>query len=198
MALVLLSTVSVGVQVLLDRVVARVGSVAITLTDVRAAISLGLVEVLEDVDPISEATAQLIERQLVLVEVERFPPPEPLPATVIAKAEVMRAQGGQDLNALVQATGFDDVRITQTARDSTRIDAYLEQRFGINLPVSEEDVARYYQAHPREFELDGRILSFAEVEPEARARASAERRQELIDDWIVDLRTRAEITILYP
>ena len=195
---VLLAGIPSGAQELLDRVVARVGAVAITLTDVRAAIGLGLVEVPEGADPMATATARLIDRQLVLTEVERFPPPEPPPATVAAAAGAMRARAGADLDALERATGFDEARVAQAARDSVRINAYLEQRFGTNLPVSEEDVARYYREHPDEFTRQGRVLSFAEAEPEARAGASAERRQELIDDWIADLRTRAAIMIREP
>ena len=198
-AVVLLAGAPASAQELLDRVVARVGNVAITLTDVHAAIGLGLVEVPEGAGPEAAATAQLIDRQLVLSEVERFPPPEPPPTVIAADAAAMRAHAGQGLAALMETTGFDKTRIAQAARDSARIDAYLEQRFGTNFPVSEADMARYYRTHPQEFTaVGGQVLTFAEAESEARRRASAERRQELIDDWVTDLRTRAAITILDP
>ena len=194
---VLLVSMPLAAQELLDQVVARVGTVAITLTDARAAIGLGLVEVPSGVDPTTTAIAGLIDRQLVLAEVERFPPPEPPSAAVVIFADAMRTRAGADLAVLAQATGFDEARLTQAARDSARIDAYLEQRFGTNLPVSEEDVERYYRERPDEFiSVGGQVLVFAEAEAEARRRASAQRRQELINEWITDLRTRAAITVL--
>ncbi len=185
-------------QELLDRVVARVGGTAITLTDARAAVGLGLVEVPAGADPTAEAVAQLIDRQIVLSEVARFPQPQPAPERVTAAVAAMRAAAADDLDALMESTGFDGLRITQAARDSVRIEEYLDQRFGTSLPVSDEDVARYYAEHPGEFTQDGALLPLAEVEAEARVGAAAARRQELIDDWIATLRTRAEVIVLEP
>src|SRR5262245_6147302 len=62
-------------QVLLDRVVARVNDMSVTLSDVRAAVGLGLV--VAKSDEMAFATEQWIQRRLLLLEVDRFPPPEP-------------------------------------------------------------------------------------------------------------------------
>jgi hypothetical protein len=69
-------------QQLLDRVVARVDGYAITLTDVNAALALGVVEAPAGADPQAAAVQRLIDRQLLLTEVARFAPPEPDPAAV--------------------------------------------------------------------------------------------------------------------
>src|SRR2546421_616354 len=63
-------------QQLLDRVFARVDGYPITLTDVQAAIGLGVIQVPQGSDPIAAGTQQMIDRQLELTEVQRFPPPE--------------------------------------------------------------------------------------------------------------------------
>jgi hypothetical protein len=167
----------------------------ITLTDARAALGLGLVEVSPDDDQLVAAIAALVDRQLMLAEVDRFPPPVPTPDAVAAAAAAMRGSAGGGLGALMADTGFDDGRIVQAARDTLRIVGYLDQRFGTNLPVSEQAVQAYYAAHPDEFTRDGVLIPFEDAEPAARAGASAERRQGLIDDWIADLRTRAAITL---
>src|SRR6185503_9232066 len=59
----------------LDRVMARIGSNAVTLTDVKAAVGLGLVDAKSPDD--SAALSQVIDRQVMLMEVARFPPAEP-------------------------------------------------------------------------------------------------------------------------
>src|SRR6478752_6230367 len=63
----------VSAQQLLDRVLARVGTTPITLTDVRAAMGLGIVDTPPGGD-VQQALPQMIGRRLVLVEVQRFPP----------------------------------------------------------------------------------------------------------------------------
>src|SRR5687767_4219648 len=121
---------------LLDRVVARVNGTAITLTDVNAAIALGLVEVTRPDDAQAAATRQLVERQLILSEVERFAPPEPEAAAIDREVAAMKARPGPRLEALMQTTGVDEDRIRELARDNLRIQAYLDQRFGTNVQVS--------------------------------------------------------------
>ena len=73
----MLSLSPLHAQQLLDRVVARVDGAPITLTDVQAALGLGLIQVPAGSDPVDTGTQQMIDRQLELAEVQRFPPPEP-------------------------------------------------------------------------------------------------------------------------
>jgi hypothetical protein len=178
-------------QLLLDRVLARVEGNAITLTDVRAAVGLGIATGNE-----SEALQAVIDRYLVLSEVQRFPPPEPAAAAIDAEVAALKARAGAALPALMQSTGLDEARLRETARENLRIAAYLTQRFGTDVQVSDEEVDRYYRTHQAEFLRNGEIIPFAEAEPQARQRAAAERRQATIAQWISDLRGRAEITRL--
>jgi hypothetical protein len=80
-ALVLLLTASsfpVSVQELLDRTLALVGGQPITLSDARAATAFGLI----DSDPSTDATRQLVDRELVLREVNRYAPASPADTAV--------------------------------------------------------------------------------------------------------------------
>jgi hypothetical protein len=180
---------------LLDRVLARVNGVPITLTDVNAAIGLGLVNTPAGQDPRDAATRQLIDRQLMLAEVARFAPPEPDAAAVTREVDAVRKRAGAGLPALLESTGLDEDRLHDLMRDRLRIEAYLDQRFGATVQVTDEEVERYYREHPAEFTRAGALMAFEEAAPIARQRAASLRRQALIEQWLADLRARAEIAL---
>lgn len=180
----------IAAQQLLDRIVARVNGVAITLTDVKAAIALGIADA-----PEAAAVQQLIDRQLVLNEVARFLPPEPPASAVGIEAGALATRAGAQLPEIVASTGVDDARIRELARENLRIQAYLNQRFGVTMQLTEEEVAQYYRIHPEEFTRGGTLMPFTAAEPLARERASAERRASTIAQWMRDLRARAAISL---
>lgn len=174
---------------LIDRIVARIESTTITLSDVRTAIELGLVPAPVGAD-VAPAIRAMVDRQLMLAEVQRFPPPEP-PAAAIEqeRARLMMRTSA----ARLAAAGLDERRVREMARDTLRIQAYLDQRFGNAAQVSDEEAAAYYEAHPGEFMRGGVLMPLADALPDARQRASAARRQTTIDQWARDLRSRADV-----
>jgi hypothetical protein len=180
-------------QQLLDRVVARVGGLAITQTDVEAALGLGLVDAPPGEDAIASGTRQLIDRQLLLTEVSRFPPPEPSPAAIAELVVKMKARAGARYGSLVQRTGLDDQRLRGLARDTLRIQAYVDQRFGTTAQVGLQDARDYYDAHRQLFTRNGVLLPFELVEIEAREAASLDRRRATVARWIDDLRARGDV-----
>jgi hypothetical protein len=184
----------VSSQQLLDRVVARVNGIAITQSDVSAALALGVISGADGADD-GATVEQLIRRQLVLAEVARFAPPEPDPALVDREIAAMKMRAGARLSQVMQSTGIDETRIRDLARDTLRIQAYLNQRFGTTVQVSDEEVRQYYRAHPAEFARNGSPIPFEEAEADARQRAAAARRNATIDQWMMDLRGRADVTI---
>ena len=186
---------SVLAQRLLDRIVARVDGYPITLTDTKAAVALGIVSASQGPDE-RGIVELLVDRQLMLAEVDRFPPPEPSSDDIAREETAMTARAGGRLAEVMDATGLDGGRIRDMARDSLRIQAYLNQRFGTATQLSADEVLDYYRIHPDEFTRDGRLMPFAEAEPLARQLASAERRSTTIDQWLRDLRSRADITIV--
>jgi len=186
---------AVEARQLLDRVVAVVGTRPIMQTDVDAAIGLGIVDLSAGEEPRAAATRQLVERELALAEVSRFAPPEPVPGDVEGEVAAMRAHAGGGLESLFASTGLDDARIRDLARDTLRIRAYLDQRFGATVQVTDDDVTRYYRLNPAVFTRDGVLRPFTEVEPEARERAAAARRAAVVAQWLRDLRSRGAVTI---
>lgn len=185
-------------QQLLERVVARVNGYAITLTDVRAALALGVVEAPAGADGETVATDRLIDRQLVLAEVSRFAPPEPDAVLIATEAARITARAGSGLAVLMASTGIDQASIRDIARDNLRIQAYLDQRFGATVQLTEDEVTQYYRIHPDEFTRDGILAPFGEVEARVRARAGEERRAMLVAQWVRDLRARADVSMPRP
>ncbi len=120
----------IGAQVL-DRVLARVDSQAILLSDLRLARAIGLggVQAAEDDQA---ALGRLVERQLMLVEVLRSQPPAPDPAAVArVLAEFVTRAGGQDAAAAaLRAAGVPQGYLAQLAVEVATVDAYSRQRFG--------------------------------------------------------------------
>jgi hypothetical protein len=116
---------------IIDRVLAVVGGVVITQSDVNAAFDLGLASPGQTDDPVAAVLSQLIDRQLMLAEVERYAPPEPAPEALERAAAAVRARfaSEQALTAALARSGLDAPRLRQLLRDQLRIDAYLDQRF---------------------------------------------------------------------
>lgn len=177
--------------VLIDRLMARVNGTPITLTDLQMARGLGVVEGATD----GEALPRVIDRQLMLGEVARFPPPEPDPAAIDAQAAREREAAGPRLPALMAATGLDEVRLRDMARDTLRIRGYIDQRFGTAVQVTDSEAELYYQTHPGEFLRQGVAIPLEEALPTARERANTERRTAQVDRWLGDLRNRADVAV---
>jgi hypothetical protein len=182
-------------QQLVDRVLARVGATPVTLTDVQAAVGLGLVEVPGGDSESPAALQATIDRELVLAEVLRFPPPEPSAPAIADTVTQMKAHAGPRLNALMTSAGLSQARLEELARQTLRIRTYISQRFG-TAQVTQDEVRKYYEDHPGSFVRNGSPAPFEEVEAQARQQASAERLQATIDQWVRDLRVRTDITIV--
>lgn len=191
---------SIGVEAqqgeLIERTLAIVAGQAITLADVRAAVSLGLVAGADGKDAMAVATTRLVDRALIVREVQRYAPPDPGDAMVEAGIDGVRRRFPQPgaLARTLEETGFTETRLRFWIRDDLRIQAYLGQRFGAaSAPTGPELTAAYQQAR-EEFERTG--TSFEQALPILRDRLAASRRLELIADWVSDLRRRTEVVLL--
>ena len=181
-------------QQLLDRVLARIGTEAITQTDVEALVEFGLIEARSPTVP--AAVQQAIDRQLILKEVARFPSAGPPPADVEQQLAVMKARVGDRLGQMLQITGLDEDRLRGLARDTLRIRMYLQQRFGMANQVGEDEARKYFEAHREEFTRNGMPLTFEEAAAEARQRAAVTRVQGAVSVWLQDLRVRSDVALV--
>ncbi|MCC7417437.1 MAG: hypothetical protein IT176_09885 [Acidobacteria bacterium] len=115
----------------LDRVLAVVGDHMITLTDVTAARDFGLVDAPAGADLVREILPRLIDRELMLVEVDRYAPPEPGVEALDAAMGAARARFASEeaFERALERSGINAGRLRETLRQNLRIDAYLDQRF---------------------------------------------------------------------
>jgi hypothetical protein len=183
----------------IDRILAVVSGGLILLTDAEATIRLGLVQLPVGTDRIQGALDRLIERRLMLIEVDRYGPPEPSLAEIdaVVKAIDQRVGSGDRMDAILRECGMTVDQLRLWVRDDLRIRAYLQQRFGNQPAPTEDEIVQYYRTHERDFTRNAVLRPFAEVRDEAREALIAERRALLTREWLAGLRRRTEVNVLY-
>ena len=183
---------------LIDRVLAVVEGQVVTLSDVRAVLRFSLVPPDVSDDPIQAGLRRLIDRRLMLVEVDRYAPPEPPENAVDAALAEVRARF-EDPAAFQQALdrspmSLDEMR--RYLRDSLRIETYLQQRFASSAQPSEDEVVAFYKNHLAEFTANGVQQSLNAVRDQIMVRIAEERRAQAIEEWIDGLRRRGSVVVL--
>ena len=115
----------------IDRVLAVVAGQLITLTDVTAARDLGLQAADNAADPVRAILSKLIDRELILAEVDRYAPPEPAVDALDREVERVRARfsSADGLASALARSGIDEKHLREIIRQDLRIRAYLDQRF---------------------------------------------------------------------
>lgn len=183
----------------IERIMAVVGGQPILMSDVTAALRFHLTPPAPaGTDPIAWTVDRLIERTLMLSEVERYQPPEPAKAEIdrhVAELE-QRAGSPAALDSTLSALGLTRERLRTYIRDDLRIATYLNERFESASEPAEADVVTYYREHPSEFTVAGTLQSFDEAQDAARRKVTETRRTALIADWVTSLRRRTDVTVL--
>ena len=179
---------------IIDRILAVVDGEIVTQSDVAVALRLGLVPAAAP-DAASAVLDALIERRLMMAEVDRYAMPAPPEADVDRRVGEIRARAGAEFGAILLQGGISEDQLRRHVRDELRIDAYLQQRFGAMQP-SEEEILQYYRDHPAAFSQNGVVRPFNDAHDVARAALVAERRGATIRDWIAGLRKRANVNVL--
>ena len=115
----------------IDRVLAVVAGQLITLSDVTAAADLGLQSADEAADPVRAVLSKLIDRELVLAEVDRYAPAEPTAEAVDREVQRVRQRlpSPAAFDATLARSGIDEKHLRETLRQDLRMRAYLDQRF---------------------------------------------------------------------
>ena len=117
----------------IDRIMAVVGTQPITLSEVAAAAEFQLVPVPAGTkDPTGYALDRLIDRSLMLVEVDRFQPPEPDPTEIGSQIDRLQARFGSadGFEKALATTGTTREQLRRYVRDTLRLQIYVNQRFG--------------------------------------------------------------------
>lgn len=121
---------------IIERVLAVAGGELITQSDVAAARELGLVAFTQQqagVAQTREIVARLIDRALMLAEVDRYAPPEPSEEAVDREVQIVRARfaSPEAFQSAIARAGLDDRYLREILRQNLRIRAYVDERFAV-------------------------------------------------------------------
>jgi peptidyl-prolyl cis-trans isomerase SurA len=180
---------------IIDRILAVVNGAIIMQSDVNMAVRLALVPGASASDPISAPLDALIERRLILEEVDRYAPPDPPDAEIDRHLADVRTRAGARFDLVLVETGISAEQLRRYLRDDVRMEAYLQQRFGTMQPTDHE-IAQYYRDHQAALTRNGTVAPLEDVRDVVRAELMAERRSTTIRDWIAGLRRRANVNVL--
>ena len=163
---------------IIDRVLAILPGQIITLSDVEAALDLGLVEAPAGSDRLAGGLSAVIDRVLMLNEVRRVAPPEPLAAAIDERVTRIRQRfsAPAELSRVLAARGLDETVLRLFAADDLRLASYLDERFSGAAQPTDEEIRQAGES--------------------ARQRLTDERRRSLIGAWTAELRRRADVTVL--
>jgi len=183
----------------LDRVIAVVSGTVLMLSDVRAAITLGLVDTGGARDPVEVAMRWLIDRQLVLDEAGRSN------ATAVDRDALDQALAAvrkrfaseSDFRRALSDVGLDDDKLRRLVRDTLIARQYAARRVDSVLPATDEELKEYYASHAERFVRNGLPVPFDEALADVTAVLQQERRNQAESAWMDRLRRRAEIREVY-
>ena len=132
-AIVLALRVVIASAETVDRVLAVVAGQLIMLSDVTAVRALGIIEPSAGADPIGSVLSRLIDRELMLAEVDRYAPPEPEAPEIDKEVAAVRARfpSQQAFDEVLARSGYDVTHVREIERQNLRLRAYLDQRFTV-------------------------------------------------------------------
>jgi hypothetical protein len=187
------ASMSVAAEVI-DRVVAIVGNQLILASDVSAARTFGLVGVGDAPDEESAALSRLVDRALILAEVNRYAPPEPDDAAVAAQVDALRARFADpdSYRAALLRVGLEEAHLREWLRQDLRMLAYLDQRFVVT-PPTDEEVAAAYQRGAAWSDRGGSPIALEDAAPVIVRSIVAERRAARVEEWLIGLRRRTQV-----
>ena len=142
----------------------------------------------------------LIERRLVLDEVERYVAADPPPAGVERRLAAVAGHflSAEAFEAALARGGYTRNDLRQVLRDDMRREAYEENRFGAGALPTEEQLRAFYDSRAGEFVEDGRSLPFGAARPLVLRRVADQRRAALVDEWVAGLVRRGQVNRLPP
>ena len=194
-----LGTVTAVRAEVIDRVLAVVDTQIITLSDARAALRFALVPQDVAVDPIAAVMQRLIDRRLMLAEVDRYAPPEPASAAVDAAMTAIerRYKDALEMEIALNQSAMSREDLRRWVRDTLRLDAYFQQRFSTVVQPSEDDILRYHREHAAEFTVAGKLQPLDAIREAVRTAVIREQRELFVQQWVEGLRRRGSVQVLY-
>ena len=183
----------------IDRILAVVDTQIVTLSDARAALRFALVPEDVSADPIAAVLQRLIDRRLMLAEVDRYAPPEPTPAAVDAAVAAIerRFKDTLEMEIALNQSAMSREELRRYVRDTLRLETYFQQRFSTVVQPSEDEILRYYREHAADFTVSGKLQPLEAARESVRTAVIREQRDVLVRQWVEGLRRRGAVQVLY-
>jgi peptidyl-prolyl cis-trans isomerase SurA len=179
---------------LIDRVVARVNTEVITLSELRQAETLneaigGAPRDRKAFE--SEILEGLINRELLLQEARRLAFAEATDSEVNAEMTRLVTRLGSEkalANTMARA-GINDEELRRMLAERLMAERFLEKRVGLFVRVSRQDAEKYYREHTREFGS----RPFRDAAKQITLLLTTRRTDEQIMQYLAELRARADV-----
>lgn len=179
----------------LDRVLAIVEGHVIMQSDVRAFQILQLTEPSGGDEGDDKVLAYLIERRLMLEEVDRYAVADPPAALVDQRMDDVRSRFPHEAafaTALAEV-GYTESDLRQVLRDDERRSVYVEDRFTATVLPTDQQLRQYYERHADDFRDNGQVPALDEIRAQVRERLIAEQRDTLVADWVSRLVRQGQV-----
>ncbi len=200
-AVTALALPAVDAAEMIDRVLAVVGGIVITQSDAKAALALGLVQAptAPAVDPLRTTLDQLIRRELILAEVNRYGTTDIDASAVTRRMAAIRDRfpSPEAYQAALAVNAMTETRLRDMVEADVRIDQYIDQRFGEAVEPTDDEIAEYYSNHQADLTAGGQPLTLEQARPRIRRELVEEKRSAAIEQWVSRLRRRTDVTDLY-
>ena len=182
-------------QDIIDKVVATVDRQIIMLSDVRAVTELGVLVMGSNEGSETQVISRLVNRVLILVEVDRFLVSEPLQPEIQRRIDELKEHHstGKSFETAWKSVGMTEERLYRLIRNDLRIDSYLRQRFTSTAEPTNAELLQYHKENQDLYVHNGSRLPFNDARELVRDDLLEERRQVIIQNWIARLHESVEI-----
>ena len=122
---------------------------------------------------------RLIDRRLMLAEVDRYAPPEPTSAAVDAAMTAIerRYKDALEMEIALNQSAMSREELRRYVRDTLRLETYFQQRFSTVVQPSEDEIRLYYREHAAEFTVAGKLQPLDAAREAVRAAVIREQRK---------------------
>ena len=165
------------------------------LSDVRAVTELGVLVMGSNEGSETQVTSRLVNRVLILVEVDRFLVSEPLQTEIQRRIDALKEHHStvKSFETAWKSVGMTEERLYRLIRNDLRIDSYLRQRFTSTAEPTNAELLQYHIENQDLYILNGLRLPFNDARELVRDDLLEERRQVIIQNWIARLHESVEV-----
>ncbi len=180
---------------LVDRVVASVNNDVITLSELQQAVAFNRAVAGAGTGPqVERETLEgIINRKLLVQEATRIGFVEVSKADIDAERERFRTRIGTDeaYRSFLARARLIEAQLDRMLGERLLVERFIQKKIGLLVRVSHDEAESYFREHADQF----KGMRFTEAQPQIMATLTNERAGKQLDQYIADVRSRAEIRI---